>query len=119
MGPCAGSTSLALTFGSGSPEAKAAHEASAQDATGDEVAFAQPATFELLGGELAWDLEACAEGEFRDCLGGCDPLFLLTFDMYLAAFAFLSSSLSCRVNFFWFVVLLTSSLRQPSWFMAS
>jgi hypothetical protein len=79
MGPCAGANSLSLTFGSGSPEAKVAHEASATAATAahdgsssssSSVTFAQPATFELSSADLAWALDDCEENEFRDCLGG-------------------------------------------------
>lgn len=83
MGPCAGASRLSLTFGSGSPEDKAAHEASATAAAAGQsdrhgggssglasVTFAQQATFELSSADLAWALDDCEEDEFRDCLGG-------------------------------------------------
>jgi|AntRauTorckE5430_2_1112549.scaffolds.fasta_scaffold234970_1 hypothetical protein len=83
MGPCSGAAGLGLTFGSGSPSDKAAHEASAtlaaagssptgtsHESSSSKVTFAQQATFDFNSEDLAWSLDECAENEFRDCLGG-------------------------------------------------
>jgi len=88
MGPCSGAAGLSLTFGSGSPSDKAAHEASAslaaagstssstdEESSSNKVTFAQQATFDLKSDDLAWALDDCAENEFRDCLGGYDFLY--------------------------------------------